>query len=314
MDREELKRLLAEAITPSPETGKHVSRCTKAEAAFLDRLPIFSALLAELEVAEAENARLKTQPMAKCKANRSSDPPQDCDWPYCGCDEHAEKVVESMIECGWQSPREVTTKDAELERLKAVLEDHAEVFDSLSREMTELGWRNTAKALVDLAAEARVIAGRSALFEAPATRQFPQLSSPGLRGAREVAREQLGLSEKQKAETGVRSSENIERMAKAICAETCTFMGEQPCWQIRGDKGEKLPWPAEACSEPGCMALAQAAIAAISPRQQPGMISADRACEIVGALREARQDEPIRHCDIEEAINTIRMEAERSQP
>ena len=27
--------------------------------------------------------------------------PQDCDWPTCGCDEHAEKVMAALQECGW---------------------------------------------------------------------------------------------------------------------------------------------------------------------------------------------------------------------
>ncbi len=37
----------------------------------------------------------------KCKANRTADPPQDCDWPHCGCDPNAEKVIEALIEEGW---------------------------------------------------------------------------------------------------------------------------------------------------------------------------------------------------------------------
>lgn len=37
----------------------------------------------------------------KCGANRTADPPQDCDWPFCGCDDHATKVLEAVLECGW---------------------------------------------------------------------------------------------------------------------------------------------------------------------------------------------------------------------
>lgn len=29
-----------------------------------------------------------------------SDPPQDCDWPTCGCDPYANKVVDALVECG----------------------------------------------------------------------------------------------------------------------------------------------------------------------------------------------------------------------
>jgi len=27
--------------------------------------------------------------------------PQDCDWPFCGCDERATEVIEALQECGW---------------------------------------------------------------------------------------------------------------------------------------------------------------------------------------------------------------------
>jgi hypothetical protein len=40
----------------------------------------------------------------KCKAraaNMGANDPQDCDWPVCGCDEHADKVIETLIESGW---------------------------------------------------------------------------------------------------------------------------------------------------------------------------------------------------------------------
>lgn len=36
----------------------------------------------------------------KCGANKAADPPQDCDWPLCGCDPHAEKVIAALQECG----------------------------------------------------------------------------------------------------------------------------------------------------------------------------------------------------------------------
>jgi hypothetical protein len=36
-----------------------------------------------------------------CKARRSAvDPPQDCDWPFCGCDPAASKVLEVVEESG----------------------------------------------------------------------------------------------------------------------------------------------------------------------------------------------------------------------
>ena len=36
----------------------------------------------------------------KCKANRRADPPQDCEWPTCGCDPYANKVIDALREEG----------------------------------------------------------------------------------------------------------------------------------------------------------------------------------------------------------------------
>jgi hypothetical protein len=36
----------------------------------------------------------------KCKAQPTADPPQDCDWPVCGCDPYADKVIEALQESG----------------------------------------------------------------------------------------------------------------------------------------------------------------------------------------------------------------------
>lgn len=48
---------------------------------------------------------MSDQPTAawKCKARTSSLPdPQDCDWPFCGCDPHAQSVLDSISESGMQ--------------------------------------------------------------------------------------------------------------------------------------------------------------------------------------------------------------------
>jgi hypothetical protein len=49
--------------------------------------------------------RRRSAPMAdrqpsgwKCKANPTADLPQDCDWPWCGCDPAADKVIEAIQE------------------------------------------------------------------------------------------------------------------------------------------------------------------------------------------------------------------------
>ncbi len=37
----------------------------------------------------------------KCKAQPTADPPQDCDWPFCGCDPGADKVLDAIAESGF---------------------------------------------------------------------------------------------------------------------------------------------------------------------------------------------------------------------
>jgi hypothetical protein len=42
-------------------------------------------------------------PGVKCRARSTNyGDPIDCEWPFCGCDERAEKVVQSLHECGWE--------------------------------------------------------------------------------------------------------------------------------------------------------------------------------------------------------------------
>ncbi len=36
----------------------------------------------------------------ECKAKKTADPPQDCDWPTCGCDRYADRVIEALQESG----------------------------------------------------------------------------------------------------------------------------------------------------------------------------------------------------------------------
>jgi hypothetical protein len=55
-----------------------------------------------------------------------------------------------------------------------------------------------------------------------------------------------------------------EQLARAICAESCAFRGEPPCWKAEGE-----PWPNPNCDEPGCHALADAARAAIRKATEP---------------------------------------------
>lgn len=54
----------------------------------------------------------------------------------------------------------------------------------------------------------------------------------------------------------------VEAAARAICAEQSAFMGEPACWAVKGADGCELPWPNPGCNEPGCHAVASAALIA----------------------------------------------------
>lgn len=55
------------------------------------------------------------------------------------------------------------------------------------------------------------------------------------------------------------SEDMIEKVARAICAENCAFYGEPPCWAL-----DDMDGLSPDCDEPGCRALAVAALAAMS--------------------------------------------------
>lgn len=46
----------------------------------------------------AEALEGNAAPSWKCKAQPTADTPQDCDWPWCGCDPHADKVIAAIQE------------------------------------------------------------------------------------------------------------------------------------------------------------------------------------------------------------------------
>lgn len=62
--------------------------------------------IAELEkILAGEPGRVTIQPNGEiraftCKAQPTADPPSDCDWPHCGCDPAATKVLEALHEEG----------------------------------------------------------------------------------------------------------------------------------------------------------------------------------------------------------------------
>lgn len=73
----------------------------------------------------------------KCRANRTADPPQDCDWPWCGCDPAADKVIEALEEQGvLQNHRRYQF----IRNSEAVFTGrHAELFAEMWRQMVKFG-------------------------------------------------------------------------------------------------------------------------------------------------------------------------------
>lgn len=50
----------------------------------------------------------------KCSAQPRAAIPTDCNWPNCGCDPHAERVMEGLREAGWMDPDQIRELTAEL--------------------------------------------------------------------------------------------------------------------------------------------------------------------------------------------------------
>jgi hypothetical protein len=69
--------------------------------------------------AGAQNAAENMGGRSSCKVLMygKTDPPQDCDWPFCGCDPHATKVIEALQEMGWGATNELFECIARLNRL-----------------------------------------------------------------------------------------------------------------------------------------------------------------------------------------------------
>lgn len=72
-----------------------------------------------------------------CRATRvgfssPSGDPVDCDWPYCGCDKEADRVIAGLQECGWVSPHDLDSDLAQLRaELTAYKAEHAQLAVAL---------------------------------------------------------------------------------------------------------------------------------------------------------------------------------------
>ena len=52
----------------------------------------------------------------------------------------------------------------------------------------------------------------------------------------------------------------VEKVERALCQEKCAFYGEPPCWGLDPAEYVIEPWNPNGCDEPGCGALAHAAL------------------------------------------------------
>ena len=63
-------------------------------------IPAETILMAEQEAKDRAAARPSWTCGARAQGTAGGNDPADCDWPTCGCDPHATKVIEALIEQG----------------------------------------------------------------------------------------------------------------------------------------------------------------------------------------------------------------------
>lgn len=59
--------------------------------------------------------------------------PMDCNWPLCGCDDNATKVIESLVEGGWLSDQEADARarqNSDLQAANIRLEERARAAEA----------------------------------------------------------------------------------------------------------------------------------------------------------------------------------------
>ena len=98
---------------------------------------VLATLDAERARADAAERALRsyTREARKCQASFTADPPVDCDWPNCGCDPHAERVMDGLRESGWRSLEEYLQQ---VERADAA-ERRANAYDRVLNEIAQAG-------------------------------------------------------------------------------------------------------------------------------------------------------------------------------
>ena len=72
-------------------------------------------------------------------ANTGANDPQDCDWPGCGCDPNADKVIAALQESGYLHPFCEARKDLFIcNRRRGHKDEHMDLSESGGK----VGWRN----------------------------------------------------------------------------------------------------------------------------------------------------------------------------
>lgn len=85
------------------------------------------------------------------------------------------------------------------------------------------------------------------------------------------------------------TDDQFDAMHRAICQETCAFMGEPACWQVVPNE-----WPNPNCDEPGCHALALAAAFALGDHSRG-------VCPVCGGDC-AAANPPVTFCPMKETV------------
>lgn len=86
------------------------------------------------------------------RVNLGSSEVPECDWPHCGCDPEATRVLDMALECGWMGPREASDARARLAAAEAQVAALHQRLDHLLKEW--LAWNRNLTGLARTRAEA----------------------------------------------------------------------------------------------------------------------------------------------------------------
>lgn len=133
-----LDRLQSAVVSPT-----QLDRFYPAIREWRDQSGVSAVVFPVSDVAElvAEIERLTT-PRFTCQARKTTDPLQDCDWPCCGCDPYADKVIAALEESGKLkssavSPTDPTQEQLELNGWRELGEEIGRVISLMDAETRE---------------------------------------------------------------------------------------------------------------------------------------------------------------------------------